>query len=363
MKKKLNIAFAGWGTGWHVTPISSLIEYANSKQEIMDQVKGLFRFGSKGQLEERFANNFPWVTFVPIKSGKLRRYRTVRSTLENLRDAAYFNAGYVQSLYLLKQHNIDVLFCKGWYVALPVSFAAATLRIPVIVHESDSHSWLVNKIVSKFSKKNFDGFPWTLKDSIHIGQILSPRLLHPDQDLDIFTGNKGRQNLLVICGSQGSEAIFQALLRDLDTAWHSVKNLNIFVILWLLNTKYKKQFEQHLNVQTFDFLDISKLAKLYEISDIVISRGSATTLAELEYFQIPKIIVPLPSHDQPHNARHYRDAYWDIVVDQSNLNELWNVIQYHLDQLRKKGVSKNKDIFFAHQEIWRSFFSINKKPI
>lgn len=352
--KKLNIAFAGWGTGWHVTPISSLIEYAQTKPEIMDQISWLFWFGSAWQLEEKFADTFPGVQFVPIKSGKMRRYWTVRSTLENLRDVAYFNAGYLQSLYLLRQHKIDVLFCKWWYVALPVSFAAATLRVPIVVHESDSHPWLVNKIVSKFSKYNFDWFPWVLKNSTHIWQILSPKLLKPDDDFEIFTGDQDRQNLLVMCGSQWSEAIFQALLKELDRWWQAVKKLNIFVILGLLNTRYKKEFEEHLNVQTFDFLDITQLAALYTITDIALGRAWATSLAELQTYNIPKIIVPLPSHDQPHNAKWYARTYEDIIIDQTNLSELNNALQFHLDQPRKEwGIHKEK-IFEAHKQIWKS---------
>ncbi|MDR2190292.1 MAG: glycosyltransferase [Candidatus Peribacteria bacterium] len=36
-------------------------------------------------------------------------------------------------------YHIDVVFCKGGYVALPVVFASRLLRIPLIVHESDVH--------------------------------------------------------------------------------------------------------------------------------------------------------------------------------------------------------------------------------
>lgn len=356
MKKKLNIAFAGWGTGWHVAPISSLIEYAQTKPEIMDHVWWLFWFGSNGQLEEQFANNFPWVQFVPIKSGKLRRYWTVRSTLENLRDVAYFNAGYIQSLYLLKKHKIDALFCKWGYVALPVSFAAASLRIPIIVHESDSHAGLVNKLVAKVAKYKFEWFAWSLPGATHIWQILSPKLLELDEDFEIFTGDQNRQNLLVMCGSQGSEAIFQALLRDLDTPWHIVKDMNILVVLGLLNTRYKKQFESHLNVQTFDFLDITQLAKLYSISDLALCRAWATSLAELEVYNVSKVIVPLASHDQPHNARWYRDQYGDIVIDQNNLPEIQNAIRYQLDNPRSEKNGDLKKIISAHKHIRNAFF-------
>jgi len=354
MKKKLNIAFAGWGTGWHVTPISSLIEYAHTQPDIMDQIWGLFWFGSRGQLEETFANNFPDVHFAAIKSGKMRRYWTVRSTLENLRDVAYFNAGYIQSLYLLKQHKIDALFCKWWYVALPVSFAAATLRIPIIVHESDSHPGLVNKLVSKFARKNFDWFPDVLKNSTHVGQILSPNLMKNNWDMDLFTLDGNKKTLLVICWSQGSKAVFEEIRKQLDTWWQVVKELNIVIILWLLNKKYKKIFEPYIQVTTFDFLDSFQLAELYKITDIAVTRGSATTLAELELFGIPKIIIPLPSHDQPLNAAWYRANKWDIVVAQNNISEMIPAVQHHLEHAQNKSLRDNDTLLEPHKAIWET---------
>ncbi len=352
-KKKLNIAFAGGGTGGHVTPISSLIQYANDHKQLSEQIQQMYRFGSTGQMEEEFASKHDSVIFVPIRSGKLRRYWTIKSTLENLRDVAYFNAGYVQSLWYLQANKIDVVFCKGWYVAMPVVFAAASLRIPVIVHESDIHAGLVNSIAAKVAKKSFDGFPGVLKESTHVGQILSWDLLEKDEELDLFTIQPGKKTLMVMCGSQGSEAVFKRILEELDSEWQIVKNLNIVIVLWVLNTSWKKKFETHLNVTTYDFLNHHELATLFEIADVTITRGSATTLAEMEYFDLPKVIVPLPSHDQPLNAKRYAQHHDDIVVAQDNMWELFKAVKFHLDHPRKKKTRKT-DIFAAHKAIWES---------
>ncbi len=354
MKKKLRIAFAWGGTGGHVTPISSLIEYAHTDQEIMNHVEWLYWFGTKGKLEHKFADEIPWVQFVPIQSWKLRRERSIRSTLENLRDVAYFNAWYMQSLYLLQQHKIDVLFCKGWYVALPVSLAAASLRIPIIVHESDSSAWLVNKIVSKVSKKNFEWFGWVLKNSRSIGQILSPSLLKANHDIELFQWDDNKKVVLVICWSQGSKAIFERLIHDIDKAWQVVKSLHFVVILWLLNSSFKKTFEDHLQVTTFDFLDAEHLAWVYSQTDIAICRGSATTLAELEYFNIPKVIIPLSTHDQPLNAKRYAQYKGDIVVGQENMSQMLEAVQYHSTHLRETKSQKEVDFFAPHRTVWEA---------
>jgi UDP-N-acetylglucosamine--N-acetylmuramyl-(pentapeptide) pyrophosphoryl-undecaprenol N-acetylglucosamine transferase len=257
-------------------------------------------------------------------------------------------------LYYLQKYTIDVVFCKWGYVALPVVFAAASLRIPIVVHESDLHAWLVNKIASKVSKKNFTWFAWVLKNDTMVGQILSWDLLSP-VEMDLFTLQEKKKTLLVMCGSQWSEAVFLELLKQLDSDWQVVKNLNIVVILWLLNTSYEKKFSEYLQVTTYDFLDHHQLAPLFARTDIALTRWSATTLAELEYFNIPKVIVPLPSHDQPLNAKWYAQEKWDIVVAQDNISQIQEALQFHLDHPRKK--TKKHDMFSAHQQIRESLLS------
>ena len=79
--------------------------------------------------------------------------------IKNIRDLFLFAIGVLQSVFYLLQFKIDVVFCKGGYVALPVVFAAKLLGKKIIVHESDVHPGLVNRIAGKFSAKNFSGFP------------------------------------------------------------------------------------------------------------------------------------------------------------------------------------------------------------
>jgi UDP-N-acetylglucosamine--N-acetylmuramyl-(pentapeptide) pyrophosphoryl-undecaprenol N-acetylglucosamine transferase len=68
---------------------------------------------------------------------------------------------------------VDAVFCKGGFVALPVVFAAKILRKKLIVHESDVHPGLVNRIASRFTSIVFTGFDRVLPRSKTVGQILS----------------------------------------------------------------------------------------------------------------------------------------------------------------------------------------------
>ena len=42
----------------------------------------------------------------------------------------------------------DVIFIKGGYVCLPVGYAARLLRIPLVLHDSDAHPGLTNRLLS-----------------------------------------------------------------------------------------------------------------------------------------------------------------------------------------------------------------------
>jgi len=61
----------------------------------------------------------------------------------------------IQCLWLLGRNKVDVIFCKGGYVALPVVIAGWILRKKIIVHESDTHPGLVNRIAAKFASSVF----------------------------------------------------------------------------------------------------------------------------------------------------------------------------------------------------------------
>lgn len=73
-------------------------------------------------------------------------------------DLGSITYGIIQCLRLLKKYKIDVIFCKGGYVSLPVVIAGRILRKKIILHESDTKAGLSNKICAKFANHIFTGF-------------------------------------------------------------------------------------------------------------------------------------------------------------------------------------------------------------
>ena len=94
----------------------------------------------------------------------------------------------------------------------------------------------------------------------------------------------------------------------------------------------RKNFENFDNIQVLNWLEKSEQNHIFSETDIAITRGSATTLAELDFFYIQKIIIPLPSAAKNHqffNAKEYA-SHGDILLEQKNLSSLRKTIESFL---------------------------------
>ena len=91
----------------------------------------------------------------------------------------------------------------------------------------------------------------------------------------------------------------------------------------------KKDFENMKNTQALEWISQEDIASLLGNTQIAITRGSATTLAEIDIFGVKKIIIPLPYAADNHqywNAREY-EQNGDILLEQKNLHELHSIIK------------------------------------
>ena len=362
MKKK-TIVMAWGGTWWHVFPIKSLIETIISDSKYSDQVEEIVRFWSKNSLEQETAAKF-WdkVRFISILSWKWRRETPLKSRLKNIRDLFLFAAWFFQSVFYLRKSKADVVFCKWWYVALPVVFAAKFLWKPIYVHESDVKPWLVNKIWNKFSKQSFCGFDNVFPWAIVVGQILSDEIIPTwDSNPELSESLKaekedGKASILVMWWSQGSKKLYECLAELLKENKILRDIFHYHIILGKLNEDLKQIFKEFSSVTTYDFLSQSDMWILYQHCDISLTRGWTTSLAEQKIFNLKSIIVPIPrTHDQKLNAEWYVKKFNDIIVEQSTsttsqdlCNALVSLKDYH----------KPKITTDIHKEIWKAKHTI-----
>lgn len=278
----------------------------------------------------------PKLSFVSILSGKLRRQPNFKEILLNVADIFKFTIWIFQSLRYIYSKKIDVVFCKWWYVALPVVIAAKILRRKIIVHESDTKSWLVNRVAAKFANTIYTWFDNVLPKWQTIGQIISDEIVTEDilksSDQNLL---KSKSIILVNLWSLGSASVHDALLYIFVKYPDLLINYEWHIILWSLNANYEEKYQEIIkkvvmnrasssssekssNLTTYTFVDQKTMWKLLYISDISICRWGTTGLAEQKLFGLKQIIIPIPrTHDQAKNAEFYKSEYQDIYIAQN----------------------------------------------
>lgn len=319
------IVFVGGGTGGHISPIVSLASELRDKE--------LIWIGRKDSQEEATAKK-EWIPFFSISILKLTTTHSPKILLYPyvllrwIREARKVLRSGQQ-----KNKNLCV-FSKWWPGSVAVGIAAWSMGIPLYIHESDTIPGRSNTLLGRFATRVFLGFKsaekyFDTKKCEVIGQILDPileewRVKSKEWTIHWKTDKK---HILVFCGSQWARAVFEEIIRtchSLDVEW--------IVVLGKLNTGMRTDFEKLNNIQILDWLDKKDQRALFEWTDIAITRGSATTLAELDLFGIKKIIIPLPSaarNHQYYNALEY-EKKWDIVLEQKNIVQLKEILHSFL---------------------------------
>lgn len=316
---------AGGGTGGHVMPIVNVIQTINAGEYPAHRI---YRYGSSSSLEYTMTQKINQtlsnpVYFRGIISGKVRRDRSLRSWCRNIRDMIKVVWGTLQALWYLRRDSIDVIWCKGGYVAGPVIFAARVWGIPLIVHESDTKMGLINRLASRHAKAIFTAFDKVHPDAQVIGQLLSDDVAKEFSRRDFIDliGNQtsaSQTHILVMGGSQGSQSLYQSLAQAMRMRPDIYRAYTFVVIGGILSKDVDTLFSLYDNVIVLDFLTPAQLTLCYQYCDIALTRAGTTSLAEQKLRDMLLIMVPIPrTHDQSTNAQRYVEHYGDIMIKQN----------------------------------------------
>lgn len=325
MKK---IVLTGGGTLGHVAPTLALVP------RLMELGYDVHYIGSKSPLERGAIEKLP-IKFYPIHTGKLRRY----ISFENIKDAFKIPFGYFESLHLLRKIKPKIVFSKGGFVSVPVVYAARTLGIPVISHESDLSPGLATRLALPFAKKvccNFEACAKRMGEKgVYSGLPLRKDIFMGDREKGLsMAGFSGKKPvLLMMGGSQGAVRINECLRQALDEI---LPKYDVFHICGkgnlsaeLLNKEGYFQIE----------LMLDDLKHALAAADFVLSRSGATALTEFHALNKPMLLIPLGSDasrgDQIENAERYEKKGLARVLLQEKMNP--KSLAFELDKLYLDG--------------------------
>ncbi len=383
LSKYKKIILVGWWTGWHIQPIVSLTRHLRNSDTIND----FLWIGGTHSQEEKIAQeeNIQFVSIPTLKLTTTRSFKILlypfflklgfwkaRKILNKIKswwkkmdswglgretvwvrweqllwwvERTSFSLSNSFGTFSTKSTEKSVpkeeseqicVFSKWWPGSVAIGIAAWSLWIPLYIHESDTIPWRSNRILGRFATKIFLWFQWAKKyfDSNKcevIWQILDPIFsrypINQQSDQPTITWKTSKPHILVICGSQGSRAIFESIIHQFS----GNNNYEWIIALGKLNSNMQDEFSKMSDCQALEWISQSDIAHLIQNTDIAISRWSATTLAELTSWDAIKpylIIIPLPYSAWDHqyyNALEY-EKIGHTLLGQDNLYQLTEII-------------------------------------
>lgn len=316
MQKNLNLAL----TGGHAatTAISVIKEIKKTHKDW-----NLYWIGPKSAVEGKYIPTLAStvmpslnVKFIPILTGRLQRKFTPW-TIPSLLKIPY---GFIQSFMILSRVRPKAVVSFGGYASVPVCLVAKIFGIPVVVHEQTSGAGLANKIVGGFanriliarkeSAKFFDPAKTTLIGNPVRQEFLniSPKRKLPKTPTVYITG-----------GSSGSVPMNKVINKALPEI---IKKYKIIHQTGKIDFNHFKKLENK-NYKVYESINADEIPRIFEKTDLLISRAGANTISEIIITKRPAILIPIPwvqNDEQTKNAQMAENLGLAIIIKQDEFN-------------------------------------------
>ncbi len=312
----LRLALAGGGTGGHLVPGLHVLEHAGTRGGPADLV--WFTSGREVEarvlagLAERLAPT-PVERVVlelePRGGGAPSRTRLVLRTPPSVMAARV----------ALVRHRPDVLLALGGFTCLPAVIAARSLKIPVALLEINAARGAATRWLARFASRVFHAWPSTVPESARLDAEIgygAHRVVGPPLASNFARGavdaeraraarrelgfHPERPLLIVLGGSQGALGL-NRFVRE-----HAA-SLLVHGLQVLHQTGPARGGEAapalpgYRSVEYIDAMHTALCA-----STLALTRGGASTLAEIAALRVPALVVPYPHHADRHQERNAR---------------------------------------------------------
>ena len=337
----MRILITGGGTGGHLYPG---IAVADAFLQTMDC--DLLFVGTKHGLEARVVPEKDF-NFKTVWISGMHRGRFFRNLLFPLK----MFVSLFQSVGIVTRFRPDIVLGTGGYVSWPVLMAARLMKKRTVLQEQNLAPGLVTRLLAGGADRVFLSFEaskswFKNQDNLTVcGNPTRDDLENGtrEEGLNTFGLDETKKTLFVFGGSQGARGINEGILGQIDALMKD----DDLQILWATGPRWVESIEQRVSeTKRIKLLPyIMKMDSAYAVSDLVVCRAGATTVAELTRLGKPAIFIPLPSAAAGHqesNARILKKADAAEMILESELTDhrLTDTILELLsdrDRLRKMG--------------------------
>ncbi len=367
---------AGGGSGGHVTPVVALINELNRLTGGDLSVEFICDRGYYPQAVKMMSSASLPVRTRRIFAGKIRRYHKISlvkrltdvgSLLLNVRDIFLTALGIAQSLLIVFRFKPDVIFTKGGFVCLPVGLAGRLCKVPLVIHDSDSHAGLTNRVLARWARTILTGAPlenyqYPKKRSFYVGIPVGKAYFKSFSDkqrrqikAELALPDIDRPMVLAVGGGLGARRLNRVVAAAAGSMLPTVSIVHVTG-----SGDYSRMVSlavDHAGYRLIGFASPGDMVKLVAAADVVVTRAGATALAEMSAQAKPTVIVPNPMLSGGHqlkNAEVFARAGAAVVLDETDLLKrpelLGEAVVYLLEHPDRAAAMGRKMRRFARRE-------------
>ncbi len=328
----MRILLTGGGSGGHFYPIISIAE----------ELKRLTKEKRLLDLELFYMSPTPYdesllyetgIEYRKNSAGKVRKSGGAFGAIQNFFDLFRTAWGVLLSIVQVYSLYPDVVFGKGGYASFPAVLAAKLLRIPVVIHESDTVPGKVNLWAGKFAQRIAVSYPdaasyFPAGKAAFTGQPVRHEVATPITEgaREFLHIEEGVPVVLIQGGSQGARKINEAVLEALPklvekyAVIHQAGPKNIAEVVATAEAVLHGSVHKD-RYKPFDYLNQLALRMSAGVATVAVSRAGSS-IFEIAAWGVPAIIIPINknvSHDQHSNAFAFARAGGCVVVEENNL--------------------------------------------
>ncbi len=206
---------------------------------------------------------------------------------------------------LIRDESVGAAVAFGGYVCLPVGFAAAVSRVPLVLHEQNSVPGLANRLLSRWAVAAGVTYPDTAEAFERVPEV---RVTGNPVRSEMFETGRGEARerldlprdglvLLVFGGSRGARHVNEAVVE----LYPRLRRFRALRVLHLAGSIEAASVRERLEVvageapgwwHVYEYLE--DMAAGLAAADLVVARAGATSIAEITAMGRASVLVPYP---------------------------------------------------------------------
>ena len=303
---------AAAGTGGHINPGIAIANKIKEKEKNSQIIFIGTNRGLENDLVPRAGYELKKIDAHGIaRKISIQNFKNLYATYKSINEAKK----------ILKEFNPNVVIGTGGYICVPVVLAAKSLRIPVVLHESNAFPGIAVKLFKKKADAILVGFEdakkrlKNAKNVIVTGNPIKIRKLNLTEQEKIKIKeqlgiDESKPVVLAFGGSQGASSINRSFIEIIVN-----KKNKDYQIIWAAGPEQYEKIKESLkevNVDIENIKDVKILPYIYNMEevmntcDLVVCRSGAMTITEISVTEKPAIFIPFPfatENHQEYNAR------------------------------------------------------------